>query len=127
MPIKKKKRMSYRPMTSVFNCLKHDMLAYPAIHNVFFGEIHSLTFKSGSQTPEKAGTVVPSACKIRRRQRGQMNKKDLDNAEILGSSCTVGRKRFQWVYTFIQQYIHYIIANSCTKERKRKMYSQTKI
>lgn len=97
-PLKKKKRMSYRPMTSVFNCLKHDMLTYPATHNVFFGEIRSLTFKSGSQTPEKAGTVVPSACKIRRRQRGQMNDKDLDNAEILGSSCAGSTRSFSSIF-----------------------------
>lgn len=82
-------------MTSVFNCLKHDTLTYPATHNVFFGEIRSLTFKSGSQTPEKAGTVVPSACKIR---RGQMNDKDLDNAEILGSSCAGSTRSFSSIF-----------------------------
>lgn len=61
------------------------MLAYPAIYNVCSGQPHSLTFKSGSQAPEKANAVVPSACKIRQWQRCQLNKEDLDNGEMLGS------------------------------------------
>lgn len=72
-------------MTSVFNCLQHDMLAYPAIYNVFFGHPHSLTFESGSQALEKANTIFLSACKIRQWQKCQSNKKDLDNGSVLGS------------------------------------------
>lgn len=53
-----------------------------------------------------------------------MNKRDLDNGKILCSSSNVGRKRLQWIHTFIQHYIQYIIT---IHVQKKTMYSHTKI
>lgn len=57
-------------------------------------------------------------------QQQSSTKKDLDNGEMLGSWCSVGRKSFQCVYTFFQQYINYIITK-CMFKRKRCTVRQT--
>lgn len=60
------------------------MLAYPAISRIFPGQHLLLKFKCGSQAPDEANTVAASACKIRKLQRFQSNKKELDNGEMVG-------------------------------------------